>query len=138
MAEDESKLPVETLISMAGNSHYTRDSEITQRYLGLAEAKMHLESIALTKRNQEIAERQLDVSNEANALTKKLLISNEKASKQNEENALLMNGATQQLATSTRSLNRATWILVVFTAVQAFVAAAALYISITKMQGKCS
>ena len=127
MAEDESKLSVETLISMAANSNYIRDPEITQRYLGLAGAKMQLQSIALTKRDQKIAEKQLDVSNEANSLTKKLLISNEQASKENEKNAKLMNDATEQLANSTKSLKWATWALVGFTAVQALIAFVALY-----------
>jgi hypothetical protein len=120
---DESKLPIEELLSHAGNSNYQRDS-IRSEYIELAKAKIQFENIALTKRSQEIAEKQLNVSNEANTLTKKLLISNEQASKHSEENAKSMNSATDQLAKSTRSLNYATWALVVFTAVQAFIAIA--------------
>jgi hypothetical protein len=127
MSEDESKYTIESLISRAGSSNYTRDSEITQRYFGLAEAKMHLEAIRLTERNQEISERQLLVSSEANELTKKLLLSNELAGRQSEENAKLMNSATQQLAKSTRLLNLATWALVAFTAVQALIGIAAFF-----------
>jgi hypothetical protein len=127
MSHDESKFTVEQLISIAGNSNYDRDPGIWSRYLEMAKAKMQLENIALTKRSQEISEKQLDVSNEANTLSKKLLLSNEQASKESEENAELMNNATQELAKSTRSLNRATWVLVAFTAVQALIAFVALY-----------
>jgi hypothetical protein len=130
MSNNDNELSVDQLIARAGQYEFKHDQNLWLRYLRLAEAKMQSENIALTKRNQDISEKQLDVSNEANSLTKKLLLSNEQASKQNEENARLMNDATQQLATSTRSLNRATWILVIFTAVQAFVAAASLYISV--------
>jgi len=92
----------------------------------MAEVKLQLENIALTKRSQEISEKQLDVSNEANELTKRLLLSNEQARKQNEENAKSMNAATQVLANSTKWLKWATWALVLFTAVQAAIALAAL------------
>jgi len=118
---DESKLSVEELLSHAGNSNYQRDL-IRTEYIELAKAKMQFENLSLTKRNQEIFEKQLDVNNKANLLTEKLLSSNEQAAKQNGENAALMNQATQQLAKSTRSLNWATWALVAFTAVQAAIA----------------
>jgi len=93
----------------------------------MAEVKLQLENIALTKRSQETSEKQLDVSNEANELTKKLLLSNEQAGKQSEENARLMNSATEELAKSTKSLKWATWALVGFTVVQALIALAALF-----------
>ena len=130
MSEDESKLPIETLISRAGSSNYTRDSEITNRYLGLATAKMELENIALAKHSQEISEKQLDVSYEANLLTKKLLVSNEQASKENEKQAESLNKATVQLARSTSGLNRATWILAIFTGIQVVLAIIGFYISL--------
>jgi hypothetical protein len=123
---DESKLTIEELLSFAGNSNYQRDT-IRMEYIELAKAKIQLENIALTKRNQEISEKQLDVSNNANELTKRLLLSNEQASKDNEMNAKSMNNATQELAKSTASLKWATWALVAFTAVQALIAFVALY-----------
>ena len=123
---DESKLTIEELLSFAGNSNYQRDT-IRMEYIELAKAKIQLENIALTKRNQEISEKQLDVSNNANELTKRLLLSNEQASKDNEMNAKSMNNATQELSKSTASLKWATWALVAFTAVQALIAFVALY-----------
>jgi len=123
---DESKLTIEELLTHAGNSNFQRDT-IRMEYIELAKAKMQLADIALTKRNQEISEKQLDLSNQANTLTQRLLISNEQASNQNEENARLMNEATQKLAESTKSLKLATLALVAFTAVQALIAFVALY-----------
>ena len=130
MAEDESKFPIETLISMAGSSHYIRDPEITNRYLGLATAKMQLENIALAKRRQDISEKQLDVSNEANVLTAKLLLSNEQASTENKKQAGSLNRATVELARSTSGLNRATWILAIFTGIQVVLAIINFYVSL--------
>jgi hypothetical protein len=124
MAEDESQLPYETLVSRAGNSNFTRDPDIWSRYIALANAKMGIENNNLVKRTQELTEKQIEVSSRANELTEKLLLSNEEASKQGEKNAELMYKATVQLAKSTRSLNWATWVLVIFTAVQAFIAIA--------------
>jgi len=134
MSEDESRLPIATLISMAGSSHYIRDPEITSRYLGLANAKMGTESIKLAQRAHELTDEQIKVSSRANELSEALLLSNEQASKQSERSARLMYNATEQLAKSTRSLNRATWALVAFTAVQALIAIAALYISISSRE----
>jgi hypothetical protein len=77
-----------------------------------------------------IASNQLAASVRANSLAEQLLLSNKQASEQGEKNAKLMNDATEQLAKSTSSLKWATWALVAFTAVQAIIAFAALYISI--------
>ena len=77
------------------------------------------------KVTREVAEKQLGASERANELTEQLLLSNEQASKQNAENARSMNSATQQLAKSTNSLKWATWALVIFAAVQVFIALAA-------------
>ena len=130
MAEDESKLAIETLMSLAGNSNYIRDPEITGRYLGLANAKMGIEHNKLIMGTQKLTEVQIQVSSRANELTEKLLTSNEQASRDNEKNAALMNSATLQLAKSTKLLNWATWVLVGFTAIQAVIAVATLYVTI--------
>jgi len=76
-----------------------------------------------------IAAKQLDASEKANRLAEDLLLSNKQAGEQGEKNAKLMNDATEQLAKSTSSLKWATWALVAFTAVQALIAFAALYVS---------
>jgi hypothetical protein len=122
---DLSKLAIEQLISEAGNSNYTEAQNLWSHPLALANAKMGIENNALIKRTHELTEEQIEVSSRANELTEKLLLSNEEASKQGERNAELMYKATEQLAKSTRSLNWATWVLVIFTAVQAFIAIAA-------------
>jgi hypothetical protein len=108
---------------------YAIDSNLWSRYLGLANAKMGIESNNLSKRTQELTEEQIKVSKRANELTEKLLLSNEQSSRDSEKNAELMNSATLQLAKSTISLNWATWVLVGFTAIQALIAFAALYVS---------
>ena len=124
MCANDSELTIEELIARVGNFDYRHDQPLWSRYAKMAEVKLQLENIALTKRSQETSEKQLDVSNEANELTKKLLLSNEQAGKQSEENARLMNSATEELA---KSLKWATWALVGFTVVQALIALAALF-----------
>ena len=127
MSTNDSELTIEELIARVGDFNYRHDQPLWSRYAQMATAKMQLENIGLTKRSQEISEKQLDVSNEANLLTKRLLLSNEHASEQNEANATLMNSATGQLAKSTKSLKLATWALVGFTALQAIIALIALF-----------
>jgi hypothetical protein len=127
LCANDSELTIEELIARVGNFDYRHDQPLWSRYAKMAEVKLQLENIALTKRSQETSEKQLDVSNEANELTKKLLLSNEQAGKQSEENARLMNSATEELAKSTKSLKWATWALVGFTVVQALIALAALF-----------
>jgi hypothetical protein len=81
----------------------------------------------LRKAEIKIQQEQIRLAGCANELNRKLLISNEQASKQSERNAELMNNATQELAKSTKSLKWATWVLVGFTAVQALIALAELF-----------
>jgi hypothetical protein len=75
----------------------------------------------------KIKQEQIRLASNANELNEKLLLSNERASTNNDKNAILMNNATQQLAKSTNLLNLATWALVAFTAVQALIALAAFF-----------
>jgi len=84
---------------------------------------MHYLKVAEIRLQQE----QIELTHKANELSTKLLLSNEQASIQSNRNADLMNQATQGLAQSTKSLKWATWVLVVFTAVQALIAFAALF-----------
>lgn len=128
MAEDESKLSIEQLLSMAGNSNYIRDSEISDRYLGLAQAKIQLQQIALKAREIELAEKALDVNNKGNAIAERVIASNENASKRSEQNAQSLNDATEALARSTKKLNNATWILAFFTGIQVLIAVVNLWI----------
>jgi uncharacterized membrane protein YgcG len=84
-------------------------------------------NLQLRKAEMKIRQEQIKVANRANQLSQALIESNERASKQNEENAKQMNSATQALAQSTNWLKWATWALVAFTAVQAAIAFAALF-----------
>ena len=83
-------------------------------------------NLQLRKAEMRIRQEQIKVANRANQLSQALIESNERASKQNEENAKQMNFATQALARSTSWLKWATWALVAFTAIQAVIAFAAL------------
>jgi hypothetical protein len=128
----------------AGNSLSTDMCDVKVRTcVEIAGAKLRQEQIRLVNRANElneklldsnnasrvIAAKQLTASEKANNLAEELLSSNKQASEQSEKNAKLMNDATGQLAKSTSSLKWATWVLVAFTAVQALIAFAALYVS---------
>lgn len=84
-------------------------------------------NLQLRKAEMRIRQEQIKVALRTNELSETLIESNERASKQNEENARQINAATQELAKSTKWLKWATWALVVFTAVQAAIAFAALF-----------
>ena len=104
-----SKMTIDQLLMNADTQGYGSDTAM--QCLKVAEIKIQQEQIGLASC--------------ANELSRRLLLSNEQASKDNETNAKLMNSATEELAKSTKSLNWATWVLVIFTAVQAFIAIAA-------------
>jgi len=136
------KKTVDELLAKADDPN--ANSEHSAQALHFAEIKLQQEQIRLVSRANELSEKLLDSNNEsrviasnqlaasvrANSLAEQLLLSNKQASEQGEKNAKLMNDATEQLAKSTSSLKWATWALVAFTAVQAIIAFAALYISI--------
>ena len=83
-------------------------------------------NLQLRKAEMKIRQEQLKVARRTNELSEALIESNERASKQSEENATQINAATQELARSTSWLKWATWALVLFTAVQAAIAFAGL------------
>lgn len=83
MAEDESKRYIDELLSLAGNPRCINDPVLTNRYLGLASAKLSLESNELAKRSQELTKKSVEASEDANALSVKLLRSNEQANRMN-------------------------------------------------------
>ena len=117
-------------LKVAGNSgsadvHIGRASAC----VNIALTKIQKRQVELEEQKQLQAQAQIEIETQANELTKELLKSNKQASEQNEKNAALMNHATEQLAKSTSSLKWATWALVAFTAVQALIAFAALYVS---------
>ncbi|MDE3150230.1 MAG: hypothetical protein KGL37_12240 [Acidobacteriota bacterium] len=124
--ENESNFSVDQLLNHVGNIHL-HDHNIWGKTIAIANAKLGIESNTLTKRTQELTEEQIKVSSRANELTEKILLSNEQASKDNKANAESMNEATKQLANSTRWLTIATFVLVFFAAIQAFIAFLALY-----------
>lgn len=62
MAEDESKRSIDELLSLAGNPRCINDPVLTNRYLGLASAKLSLESNELAKRSQELTKKSVEAS----------------------------------------------------------------------------
>jgi hypothetical protein len=78
----------------------------------------------------QIAARQLAASESANTLSTELLKSNQHSSEIAEKNASALNGATKELAKSTSGLNRATWILAIFTGIQVVLAIVNIYLTI--------
>jgi len=131
-SEPTPKLSVDALLELASEwASRAGDSLNTDMCHVKVMACLDIARVKLTTAEQEIRTKQIELAREGNSFSEKLLKSNEDASKQDEANAKLMNSATEQLAKSTRSLNRATWVLVAFTAVQALIALAALYISIS-------
>ena len=77
-----------------------------------------------------IAAKQLAISESANELTKEMLASNKRSSETAEKNAEALNNATVQLAKSTSGLNRATWILAIFTGIQVVLAIVNFYLAL--------
>ena len=112
-------------------SLHVADIKLQQEQIELVNHANKLNEWLLNSNNASriIAAKQLDASEKANRLAEDLLLSNKQAGEQGEKNAKLMNDATEQLAKSTSSLKWATWALVAFTAVQALIAFAALYVS---------
>jgi len=100
------------------------DGSVTELLEGVSTSGGNLDGLNLQLRKAEIRIRQeqIKIALRANELNEKLLISNEVASQQSELNAEAMNQATKELARSTSSLNRATWVLVAVTAIQALIA----------------
>jgi hypothetical protein len=128
LGDPSPQLTIEELLNLAAEwANRGGDSFSTDICHLRVRACLDIAKIKLAKTDQEISERQIELAQEANSLSDKLLKSNEQASKDSEKNAQLMNSATEQLASSTKSLNWATWALVIFTAVQAFIAIAAFF-----------
>ena len=115
-------------ISMVSVDDWPLDGSIENLLDGVPTLGGNLDGLNLQLRKAEmrIRQEQIRVANRANQLSQALIESNERASKQNEENAKQMNFATQALARSTSWLKWATWALVAFTAIQAVIAFAAL------------
>ena len=129
-----SKMEVGELIQRADDSIGSDDATHSLRIaeLKLASRANELDGKLLDSNDASriIAARQLAVSESANNLTKELLASNKRSSETAEKNAEALNNATVQLARSTSGLNRATWILAVFTGIQVVLAIVNFYLSL--------
>jgi hypothetical protein len=123
-----SKLPIDQLLMDSDHMGYGSPEAI--RCLKVAEIKLLQEQTKLTVLSQELSKEQLQIGKNANDLTKKLLISNEQASKHSEQHAKALNDATVELAKSTTGLKRATWILAIFTGIQVILAIVNFYFSL--------
>jgi len=70
------------------------------------------------------------LASDENNLSERLLESNKRQSNVAEKNATALNEATVQLAKSTSGLNRATWVLAIFTGIQVILAIVNFYLSL--------
>ena len=110
-----------TLAGKAGNSMSADISHVQIR------ACLDIAQIRITQADQTLRVRQIELTHRANELSEVLIANNRLANEQSGKNAESMNKATQELANSTNWLKWATGALVLFTAVQAFIAFVALY-----------
>jgi hypothetical protein len=129
-----SKMEVGELIQRADDSVETNDAVQSLR---IAEIKLAIRANELNGKlldsndaSRIIAAKQLAISESANELTKEMLASNKRSSETAEKNAEALNNATVQLAKSTSGLNRATWILAIFTGIQVVLAIVNFYLAL--------
>ena len=129
-----SKMEVGELIQRADDSVGSLDAIHSLR---LAEIKLANRANELNGKlldsndaSRTIAAKQLAISESANELTKELLASNKRSSETAEKNAEALNNATVQLEKSTSGLNRATWILAIFTGIQVVLAIVNFYLAL--------
>ena len=129
-----SKMEVGELIQRADDSVGSLDAIHSLR---LAEIKLANRANELNGKlldsndaSRTIAAKQLAISESANNLAKEMLASNKRSSETAEKNAEALNNATVQLAKSTSGLNRATWILAIFTGIQVVLAIVNFYLSL--------
>ena len=129
-----SKMTVGELVERADDSLGSPDAIHSLRIaeIKLADRANELNGKLLDCNNasRTIAAKQLDISESANDLAKDLLASNKRSSDTAEKNAEALNNATVQLAKSTSGLNRATWILAIFTGIQVVLAIVNFYLSL--------
>jgi len=129
-----SKMDVGQLVERADDSVGSPDAMHSLRIaeIKLADRANELNGKLLDSNNasRTIAAKQLAISESANDLAKDLLASNKRSSETAEKNAEALNNATVQLARSTSGLNRATWILAVFTGIQVVLAIVNFYLTL--------
>jgi hypothetical protein len=113
---------------MVSVDNWPLDGSVKELLEGVSATGGSLDGLNLQLRKAEIRIRQeeIKIAHRANELNEVLIASNEQTARQNEENAKQMNAATRGLANSTNWLRWATCALVLFTAVQAAIAFAAL------------
>lgn len=129
-----SKMEVGELIQRADDSVGSLDATHSLR---IAEVKLANRANELNGKlldsndaSRIIAVKQLAISESANNLAKEMLASNKQSSEIAEKNAEALNKATVELAKSTSGLNRATWILAIFTGIQVILAIVNFYLSL--------
>ena len=129
-----SKMDVGQLVERADDSVGSPDAMHSLRIaeIKLADRANELNGKLLDSNNasRTIAAKQLAISESANDLAKDLLASNKRSSETAEKNAEALNNATVQLAKSTSGLNRATWILAIFTGIQVVLAIVNFYLTL--------
>ena len=129
-----SKMDVGQLVERADDSVGSPDAMHSLRIaeIKLADRANELNGKLLDSNDasRTIAAKQLAIGESANNLAKEMLASNNRSSETAEKNAEALNNATLQLAKSTSGLNRATWILAIFTGIQVVLAIVNFYISL--------
>jgi hypothetical protein len=108
-----STMSVDHLIERAAReATIAGDSGSAEVHHGRARTCLEIANLRLAQEDQTLRRQQIAIAKLANDLSERIL-------KGNEDSARAMNSATKQLAKSTSGLNKATWILAAFTAVQA-------------------
>lgn len=114
-------LSVDQLIERAAQeASIAGDSGSADVHHGRAKVCIEIAKLRLAQEDLLLKREQIEVADLANRLSERILQGNEESARSASQSSATMNKATEQLARSTSLLNKATWILAVFTAIQAF------------------
>jgi hypothetical protein len=121
-AQPQFEMTVEELGKLAAQWAQSTNDPIGPQYSAVeVEACIAIANIKLTWEEFAIRKKQIELAQNANSLSERLLKSNEEAGQASANSALALNAATEGLAKSTSGLNRATWILALFTGIQVLI-----------------
>ncbi|MGA9062026.1 MAG: hypothetical protein WB341_10220 [Terracidiphilus sp.] len=126
------EMSIDQLIEFAAReSSIAGDSGSADVHHGRARTCLEIANLRLAQEDQSLKRQQIEAAKLANSLSERILKGNEESARAASQSSAAMNKATQQLASSTSGLNKATWVLVGVTFVQAIIAFAMLYVSIS-------
>jgi hypothetical protein len=125
-----STMSVDQLIERAAReASIAGDSGSADVHHGRAKVCIEIANLRLAQEDQSLRRRQVDLTDLANKLSERILQGNEESARADCQSSLTMNKATEQLAKSTSQLNKATWILAAFTAIQTITALLSSFLS---------